>query len=131
MGARRIQRAMKAQIAPPKVAVEARPYAWAGRARSCGGRRRTAGPVGRTAPPSGRALRVGPAGRPGAGWHGRPGPREAGAGAVGGGAKSTKSSYETNARRTWHIALGLTDIPHTRRTPAPPRAPHPGRERGE
>ena len=83
MGARTIQRAMKAQIAPPKVAVEARPYAWAGRARSCGGRRRTAGPVGRTAPPSGRALRVGPAGRPGAGWHGRPGPREAGAGAVG------------------------------------------------
>ena len=56
--------------------------------------RRTAGPVGRTAPPSGRALRVGPAGRPGAGWHGRPGPREAGAGAVGGeAAKSTKSKY--------------------------------------
>ena len=26
-----------------------------------------------------------------------------------------------------HIALGLTDIPPTRR----PRAPHPGRERGE
>ena len=27
-----------------------------------------------------------------------------------------------------HIALGPTDIPHTRR---PPRAPHPGREKGE
>ena len=25
--------------------------------------------------------------------------------------------YETNARRTWHIALGPTDIPHTRRPP--------------
>ncbi|EOD33691.1 hypothetical protein EMIHUDRAFT_363833 [Emiliania huxleyi CCMP1516] len=35
---------------------------------------------------------------------------------------------ETNARRTWHIALGPTDIPHTRRHP---RAPHPGREKGE
>ena len=28
--------------------------------------------------------------------------------------------YETNARRTWHIALGPTDIPHTRRPPARP-----------
>ena len=36
MGARRIQRAMKAQIAPPKAAVEARTCAWAGRARYCG-----------------------------------------------------------------------------------------------
>ena len=40
--------------------------------------RRTAGPVGRTEPPSGRALRVGP---------GRPGPREAGAGARSGGGR--------------------------------------------
>ena len=39
--------------------------------------------------------------------------------------------YETNARRTWHIALGLTDIPHTRRTPAAPaRAPPRPGERG-
>ena len=30
-----------------------------------------------------------------------------------------------------HIALGPTDIPHTRRTPGDPRAPHPGREKGE
>ena len=43
MGARRIQRAMKAQIAPPKVAVEARPCAWAGRATSRGERSRAAG----------------------------------------------------------------------------------------
>ena len=28
--------------------------------------------------------------------------------------------YETNARRTWHIALGPTDIPHTRRPRARP-----------
>ena len=27
---------------------------------------------------------------------------------------------QTNARRTWHVALGPTDIPHTRRTPAAP-----------
>ena len=67
MGARRIQRAMKAQIAPPKVAVEARPCAWAGRARSRGGRpgaarlapsaerrRRAAGRFG-LGPPAGRA----------------------------------------------------------------------------
>jgi len=76
---------MKAQIAPPKVAVEARPCAWAGRARSCGGRRRTAGPVGRTAPPSGRALRAGPPG--GRGGRGR------------GAAKSTKS--RSGAPRFW------------------------------
>ena len=38
---------------------------------------------------------------------------------------------KTNARRTWHIALGLTDIPHTRAHPPPPRAPHLGREKGE
>ena len=39
--------------------------------------------------------------------------------------------YETNARRTWHIALGPTDIPHTRRTPAAPaRAPPRPGERG-
>ena len=39
--------------------------------------------------------------------------------------------YETNARRTWHIALGPTDIPHTRRTPAAPaRAPPRQGERG-
>ena len=44
MGARRrIQRAMKAQIAPPKVAVEARPCAWAGRATSRGERSRAVG----------------------------------------------------------------------------------------
>ena len=43
MGARRIQRAMKAQIAPPKVAVEARLCAWAGRATSWGERSRAAG----------------------------------------------------------------------------------------
>ena len=43
MGARTIQRAMKAQIAPPKVAVEARPCAWAGRATSRGERSRAAG----------------------------------------------------------------------------------------
>ena len=43
MGARTIQRAMKAQIAPPKVAVEARPCAWAGRANSRGERSRAAG----------------------------------------------------------------------------------------
>ena len=35
--------------------------------------------------------------------------------------------YETKARRTWHIALGPTDIPHTRRPRA--RPPRPG-ERG-
>ena len=35
--------------------------------------------------------------------------------------------YETNARRTWHIALGPTDIPHTRR---PPRAPTPAGRKG-
>ena len=35
------------------------------------------------------------------------------------------------ARRTWHIALGPTDIPHTRRTPAAPaRAPPRPGERG-
>ena len=34
---------MKAQIAPPKVAVEARPCAWAGRATSRGERSRAAG----------------------------------------------------------------------------------------
>ena len=28
--------------------------------------------------------------------------------------------YETNARRTWHIALGPTDIPHTRHPSARP-----------
>ena len=28
--------------------------------------------------------------------------------------------YETNVRRTWHIALGPTDIPHTRRPRARP-----------
>ena len=38
--------------------------------------------------------------------------------------------YETNARRTWHIALGPTDIPDPAHPP-PPRAPHPGREKGE
>ena len=43
MGARRIQRGMKAQIAPPKVAVEARTCAWAGRATSRGERSRAAG----------------------------------------------------------------------------------------
>ena len=43
MGARRIQRAMKAQIAPPKAAVEARTCAWAGRATSRGERSRAAG----------------------------------------------------------------------------------------
>ena len=38
---------------------------------------------------------------------------------------------KTNARRTWHIALGPTDIPHTRRTPAAPaRAPPRPGERG-
>ena len=57
MGARTIQRAMKAQIAPPKVAVEARPCAWAGRATPASGwtrravRRRIAWPGG---PPGGR-----------------------------------------------------------------------------
>ena len=39
--------------------------------------------------------------------------------------------YETNARRTRHIALGPTDVPHTRRTPAAPApAPPRPRERG-
>ena len=39
--------------------------------------------------------------------------------------------YETNARRTRHIALGPTDVPHTRRTPAAPaRAPPRPGERG-
>ena len=53
MGARTIQRAMKAQIAPPKVAVEARPCAWAGRATSRGERSRAAG----LAPPAERCER--------------------------------------------------------------------------
>ena len=53
MGARRIQRAMKAQIAPPKAAVEARTCAWAGRATSRGERSRAAG----LAPPAERCER--------------------------------------------------------------------------
>ena len=53
MGARRIQRAMKAQIAPPKAAVEARTCAWAGRATSRGERSRVAG----LAPPAERCER--------------------------------------------------------------------------
>ena len=56
MGARRIQRAMKAQIAPPKVAVEARPCAWAGWATSRGERSRAAG----LAPSAERCERPGP-----------------------------------------------------------------------
>ena len=53
MGARTIQRAMKAQIAPPKAAVEARTCAWAGRATSRGERSRAAG----LAPPAERCER--------------------------------------------------------------------------
>ncbi len=60
MGARRIQRAMKAQIAPPKVAVEARPCAWAGRATSGGSDR---GPRGSPRRPSGANGRS-----PASGW---------------------------------------------------------------
>ena len=65
--ARRIQRAPTVPIPPQRVAVEARPCAWAGRARSCGGRpgaarlapsaerrRRAAGRFG-LGPPAGRA----------------------------------------------------------------------------
>ena len=60
MGARRIQRAMKAQIAPPKVAVEARPCAWAGRATSGASDR---GPRGSPRRPSGANGRS-----PASGW---------------------------------------------------------------
>ena len=59
-GARRIQRAMKAQIAPPKVAVEARPCAWAGRATSGASDR---GPRGSPRRPSGANGRS-----PASGW---------------------------------------------------------------
>ena len=65
--ARTIQRAPTVPIPPQRVAVEARPCAWAGRARSCGGRpgaarlapsaerrRRAAGRFG-LGPPAGRA----------------------------------------------------------------------------
>ena len=82
MGARTIQRAMKAQIAPPKVAVEARPCAWAGLGGLCAGRLRAAGlavsaerrdrPVGRFGldPPGGPAA-DGTAGRAPGGRRGR------------------------------------------------------------
>ena len=60
MGARTIQRAMKAQIAPPKVAVEARPCAWAGRATSGASDR---GPRGSPRRPSGANGRS-----PASGW---------------------------------------------------------------
>ena len=92
MGARRIQRAMKAQIAPPKVAVKARPCAWAGRATSRGERSRAAG----LAPSAERCERpvarfgLDPPGGPAADCtqHDRAGLREAGGAATGGGAEN-------------------------------------------
>ena len=91
--ARRIQRAPTVPSPPQRVAVEARPCAWAGRARSCGGRPGAA----RLAPSAERRRRA--AGRFGLGPVGRaPGPREAGAGAAGRG------------RQTDQIGVGRHDL---------------------
>ena len=49
---------------------------------------------------------------------------------LGEGRGASINQCETNARRTWHIALGPTDIPDPAHPP-PPRAPHLGREKGE
>ena len=59
MGARTIQRAMKAQIAPPKVAVEARPCAWAARSGSVGAAAGDRAPHGWPRRPNGAAERPG------------------------------------------------------------------------
>ena len=77
--ARRIQRAPTVPIPPQRVAVEARPCAWAGRARSCGGRPGAA----RLAPSAERRRRA--AGRFGLGPVGRaPGRQGPGRGRGGG-----------------------------------------------
>ena len=104
MGARTIQRAMKAQIAPPKVAVEARPCAWAGRATSGASDR---GPRGSPRRPSGANGRS-----PASGWTRRAarrrlawpeGFREAGGAAAG--SKAKQSAKEAVGRTSLLLSM--------------------------
>ena len=124
MGARTIQRAMKAQIAPPKVAVEARPCAWAGRATSRGERSRAAGlappaercerPVARFGldPPGGLAA-DGTAGRAPGGRRGR----------------DRRQGRKSHSESVWGgDRLGVS---HKRTTPDPRRTSTDSREGGE